>query len=512
MLEDDPADAEMILAALAKGNIDCQVVRVDNRGEFVKAIEGSNFDLVLSDYSLPSFDGLSALQIVRTRWSQKPFIFVSGSMGEELAIDTLKSGATDYVLKQRLSRLTPAVQRAIREAEERALRQDAERSRCRAEGLSRVLFDQVTVGVALADLEGLIIRANPAFQSIFGYSEDELIRISVLDLMHPEDAAVGTSLFDQLRTGQRASYELEKRFVRQDGTERLGRMIVSLIRDVGVPQCSAHIFEDITERKEFEKGYLRAQKMEVVGRLAAGFVHDLNNLLNVVNGYAQLLLVRAPAQDASRPALEQIREASDSAATITQRMLVFGRQQPVQVKILDLNSTIANIYPMLRSLAGNKVQVALRLAAQVSMIEADQTQIEQIMMNLATNARDAMRDRGELTITTENTQLDGAAAIKLNVTPGQYIALTIQDTGHGMDKATLSRIFEPFFTTKEVDKGTGLGLWIVAEAIQQYRGVITVDSEPGSGTTFSICLPVARTTIEAILIAEKLTEEPNAVA
>ncbi len=490
MLEDSPMDAELILSALADDGIDYEAVRVETRAEFLAAVESEPYDLVLSDCSLPSFDGVSALKISRSRRPEVPFIFVSGTMGEELAIETLKSGATDYVLKHRLGRLVPAVRRAIAEAADRAARQQAERSREEAESLFRALFDQVTVGVAIADLNGRIIRANPALESMMRYGLGALTSTMLSALTHPDDAAVGAEADQELRAGQRASYEIEKRFVRRDATVCWGRLVVSHIRgEDGTPRFSVNLIEDVTERKEMAQRFLQAQKIEVVGRLAAGFTHDFNNLLTLINGYSQVLLGQVSPHDPARRELQEIRSAGERANRLTQRLLTFGRQEVRRPATLHLNGIITSLDHMLRRFGGDDVRLILRLDPDAGFIEEDQTQIEQVIINLAVNARDAMPEGGELTMATERTYLDRLQADRYGVMTGEYVVLTVADTGHGMDSATRSRIFEPFFTTKEVGKGTGLGLWMVREIIQQGRGAVTVDSEQGKGTRFRIYLP-----------------------
>ena len=489
LLEDNPLDADLILTTLERAGIHHDSVRVDNREDFVNAIKNHGFDLILADFSLPSFDGLSALEIARSRHKDLPFIFVSGAIGEEVAIESLRKGATDYVLKQRLSRLAPAVGRALEEAGQQTLRREAE-------SLFRALFDQVTVGVAIADLDGRITRANPALQVLFGYGENELNGLQLANLTHPDDAGAARALDDELRLGSRASYELEKRFIRLDGTAIEGRVLVSLIhhnggRDGGVRQFSINLIEDVTARKELERGFLRAQKMEVVGRIAASFAHDFNNLLTVINGYADDLLDRFPEKDATSRKLREIRGSGERAAKLTQRLLSFSRKAPSCPQVLDLNSLLAELEPMLQRIVGAQTHLTIQPGGSKAMIEADHSQMEQAVMNLAINARDAMPDGGNLTITVGQIQVDDAAGAKLKVPLGQYVALTVQDTGSGMDENTQSKVFEAFFTTKEVGKGTGLGLWSVSETVRQSRGAISLESKLGVGTTFRIYLPAA---------------------
>jgi two-component system cell cycle sensor histidine kinase/response regulator CckA len=487
LLEDNPTDAELILTTLERAGIHHDAVRVDNPLDFVNAIENHGFDLIVADLCLPSFDGLSALKIVRDYHKDLPFIFVSGAIGEEVAIDSLRKGATDYVLKQRLTRLAPAVGRALEEAEQQILRREAE-------SLFRALFDQVTVGVAIADLDGRITRANLALHVLFGYGENELTGVQLVDLTHPEDVAVGRVLDQQLRSGSRGSYELEKRFIRRDGTAIDGRALVSLIQhngdQSGSRQLSINLIEDITPRKELERGFLRAQKMEFVGRIAASFAHDFNNLLMVINGYADDLLDGISERDTTNRKLREIRGSGERAAKLTQRLLSFSRKE--SSRLFDVNSLLTELEPTLQRIIGAQTHLIIQCSSLKAVIEADPSQIELAIMNLAINARDAMPNGGNLTITVGQVQVDEAAGAKLKVLPGQHVTLTVQDTGSGMDENTQSRVFEAFFTTKEVGKGTGLGLWSLSETVRQSRGAISMESKLGVGTTFRIYLPTAR--------------------
>lgn len=487
LLEDNPSDAELILATLAEEGVEYVAETVETRVAFLAALDRKNFDLVLSDCALPSFDGLTALKLCREKFPHVPFIFVSGTMGEERAIETLKSGATDYVLKDRLSRLGPAVRRAVAEAEGRGARQEAERSRSEAESLFRTLFDQVAVGVAIAEANGRIVKTNPALQSMLGYGEEALANAELAHITHPEDARTDAEPYRRLCKGEQTSYQIEKRLVRRDGTVFPVRMVVCLIRPNGqAARLSIHLIEDITERKKLEQSFVEAEKMEVVGRLAAGCAHDFNNLLTIINGYTQILLRRVPPE--AQTELREILEAGERATALTQRLLAYSRKQAHHPARLDLAALIRGLDNMLQRLVGDQICLEMRLDPEGGYVVADQTQVEQLIMNLVANARDAMPEGGDLIIATECAQPEDSGA------GPESVVLSITDTGCGMDAETLRHIFEPFFTTKEVGKGTGLGLWMVHEIVNQSRGSIAVDSEPGRGTSITICWPVAEGT------------------
>ncbi|HET8579659.1 MAG TPA: response regulator [Nitrospiraceae bacterium] len=370
-LEDSQTDAELLLATLAEEGITCEAQRVDTKADFLAALEQGGFDLIIADYSLPSFDGIAALALAREKSPEVPFILVSGTLGEELAIDTLQRGATDYILKQRLSRLVPSVQRALRELEERVERKRAE----------------------------------------------EALRQSE----------------EQLR---------------------------------------------------------QSQKMEAIGRLAGGIAHDFNNLLMIILGYNELLLSELDKDQKMRGQVEETQKAAERAVSLVRQLLAFSRKQVLDPQMLDLNDVVGNLEKMLRRLIGEDIELITRMDPSLGRVKADPGQLEQVIMNLAVNARDAMPQGGKLTIETASVEPAEAAARQLALTqPGPYVKLVVRDTGCGMDAATQAHIFEPFFTTKEEGKGTGLGLSTVYGIVKQSGGGIHVQSAPGQGTAFTIYLP-----------------------
>jgi two-component system, cell cycle sensor histidine kinase and response regulator CckA len=386
-LEDDPRDSRLIQRELDSLGLVCDFERVETEADFRAAIARGGFDLILADHSLPSFDALAALAIAREQVPNLPFICVSGSLGEELAIEALKHGATDYVLKQRLSRLAPAVRRALQEAAERANRQRAE-----------------------------------------------------------------------------------------------------------------------AEVKDLEARLRQSQKLEAVGQLAGGIAHDFNNLLTVINGYCERLIASAGEAGPARHDLDVIHKAGRRAASLTSQLLAFSRRQMLQPRVIELNATVRDIEKLLRRVIGESINMTTTLDPALDATRADPGQIEQVLMNLAINARDAMPDGGTLTIATTNLAVPEDASADLP--PGRYVQLSVRDTGHGMDEETLTHIFEPFFTTKEVGKGTGLGLPTVYGIVMQSGGHITVESAPNEGTAVHVYLP----RVDPVAAASAAAAPPPAAA
>ena len=370
-LEDDPVDAELITTTLIEGGIPCQSQLVDTRQAFVAALKEGRMDLILADYSIPGFDGMTALTLARQHRPDVPFLFVSATIGEELAIDAMHQGATDYVLKQRLGRLVPSVQRALRELDDRAERKRAE----------------------------------------------EALRQS-------------------------------------------------------------------------EKQFRQSQKMEAVGRLAGGIAHDFNNLLTVIMGYSQILLTELGPQHPLRGKIEETLKAGGKAASLIRQLLTFSSKQSTDPKILSLNTAVTSLENMLRRLIGEDVQFVVKLDPKNGRLRADQTHLEQVLVNLVVNARDAMPKGGTITIETAQVELTRSPVYHIApLQPGSYVQLTVSDTGCGMDLKTQSHIFEPFFTTKGEGKGTGLGLSTVYGIVTQCGGAIDVTSRVGHGTRFDLYFP-----------------------
>ena len=370
-LEDNPVDAELITATLMEGGIPCQSQLVDTRQVFLAALKEGRMDLILADYSIPGFDGMAALALARQHCPDVPFLFVSATIGEELAIDAMHQGATDYVLKQRLGRLVPSVQRALRELDNRAERKRAE----------------------------------------------EALRQS-------------------------------------------------------------------------EKQFRQSQKMEAVGRLAGGIAHDFNNLLTVILGYSQVLSAELGPQHPLRGKVDETLKAGERAATLIRQLLAFSRKQSLDPKVLSLNTAITNLVSLLCRLIGENIKLVTTLDPTNGRLCADQAQLEQVLVNLVVNARDAMPNGGMLTIETAHVELVRSPVYHLTpLAPGPYVRLAVADTGCGMDRKTQSHIFEPFFTTKGEGKGSGLGLSTVFGIVTQCGGAIDVTSRVGHGTRFDLYFP-----------------------
>jgi len=371
------------------------------------------------------------------------------------------------------------------EAQVEQLRESEQRFRELAENVREVFF--------VVDPEsGRSLYLSPAYEEVFGHSREHAYAVpnSWLDAVHQEDRERMLEAMLASARGEQQSGDAY-RVVRPDGSIRWVRGQVSPVRDAtGRTVRLVGIAEDITELKRTEERFLKAQRMEAVGRLAGGIAHDFNNLLTAILGTAELLLEDLPATDPRRADVEEIRKAGSRAADLTRQLLAFSRSQVLEPKVVDPNVMVADMDKLLRRLIGEDVELRTILGRDLGAVRADPGQLEQVIVNLAVNARDAMPQGGKLTIETANAELDESYARQHEpVRPGAYVMLAVSDTGVGMDAATKARIFEPFFTTKEKGKGTGLGLATVYGIVKQSGGYIWVYSEPGQGATFKLYFP-----------------------
>jgi two-component system, cell cycle sensor histidine kinase and response regulator CckA len=359
--------------------------------------------------------------------------------------------------------------------------------------------EQTPMGFTHALLDGHYVFVNHRFCNMLGYTEQELLQRTYQSITHPDDLNLDLELVQKIMTEEIQNYSLEKRYIRKDGSFVWTNISVILLRDhANNPSYFIAVIEDISQRKQVEiehtalqQQLLQSQKMESVGRLAGGVAHDFNNLLSVILGYSEMLLLDTNSLNHfAQESLHEIQKAGDRAKILTKQLLAFGRKQILEIKIIDLNLIIPDIEKMLKRLIGEDVEVITQLAPTLGMIKVDSDQMEQILLNLAVNARDAMPEGGKLIIETNNLEIvQESDNITDSIPVGQYVTLTVTDTGCGMDEETLTHLFEPFYTTKDRGRGSGLGLATVYGIVKQHGGEIVVQSELGKGSSFRIYLP-----------------------
>ncbi len=485
MVEDNDNDAVLINRELARLTPPPAVQHVRTKPAFAAALEGFAPHAILSDHNIPGFGGWEALEIAQRARPDVPFILVTGSLDDETAVRYLKGGAADYILKDRLVRLGPALLEALERARQREALREQER-------LLRQIIDANPSLIFVKDWNGRFVLVNQATAHVYGTTVDALVGKTDGDFNRnmEEVAHFLRDDRDVMSSGQ-SKIIAEEPVTNPAGETRWFQTIKVPLRSPAEGTATLlGVATEITERKRLEEQLLQSQKMEAVGQLAGGVAHDFNNILTAIVGYTDLLAAELASNVRQLEDLEEIRKAARRAAALTRQLLAFSRKQVLEPRIIDVNAVVLNLDKMLRSLISENIELKTDLADNLGAARADPNQIEQVIMNLAINARDAMPDGGTVTIETGNVTLDDAyAGQHVSVIPGEYVMLAVSDTGCGMDAKTQSRIFEPFFTTKPAGRGTGLGLSTVYGIVKQTGGNIWLYSEPGKGTTFKIYLP-----------------------
>ncbi|MEV6633322.1 response regulator [Actinoplanes sp. NPDC051470] len=497
LIEDSEDDAVLVANRLRRTGLRVAYERVETAEAMSAALLHQAPDIVISDNGMPAFNAEAALRLLRETGLDVPFIVVSGQIGEESATALMRAGAHDFVLKDKLARLGPAVQRELREARDRqdrrraqaALRDSEERFRLVAENLQDVLF-RFRPGPVPA-LEYI----SPAIATVTGLLPDELYEQPELlfNILEPEDRDLMRRSWQSPPDGP-----LTLRWSRPDGSRAYAEQRLVTVYDAGVPTAVEGILRDITEqveaaeqRQELERKLHQVERLDSLGQLAGGVAHDFNNLLGVIGGYTNFVLDELGPDHPCRPDLENIDHAARRAAALTRQLLIFSRLQPSHPVVVNLNDVVGEIERLLRRTIGEDIEFSTDLRPDLEFVTIDPSRLEQIIMNLVVNARAAMPEGGHLVIRTASSNDVPATAIGNQPPSRRYVCLTVADTGCGMDEEVQQRAFEPFFTTRSTGQGSGLGLATVYGAVQEAYGAITVDSAPGAGTRITVYLPAA---------------------
>lgn len=616
VIERAAADAELCLHELQQAGFQCRPHIVGTREEFLDHFRRFHYDIVLADYRLPGWTAMDALTVIRESGNEIPLIMVTGTLGEEIAVECIRQGVTDYVLKDHLARLPIVVARALEEKTSRDARAFMVEALRQSEANSLFLFAHNPLPMWVLEKGSLrFLQVNDAALRHYGYERIEFLHMSISDLHPPDEIPRLLGSFQASSAGGKSAGQWHHRLkdgssidveffthsiesserpavlvVAQDITERklaeeerqkflalaennrdfiavtdlrcnvqyinpAGRAILGmgeaetvhkthaqdyvaaadfpLLRDTiiptilssghwegelrfrhhqtgqlipmdyvgfllkdlqsGEPRLVATVSRDISERRSLEQQLRQAQKFEAIGQLAGGIAHDFNNVIGAILGWAELGAEQASSSDAPYATyFKKIHTQCDRVTALIRQLLAFARRQILEPQNIDLNQSVQDVVTLLGGVIGKDVELRTTLADDLSVVRVDPTQLEQVLMNLCMNARDAMPKGGLLSIETHNADFSAVQCRQdAELQPGRFAALSVSDSGVGMDAGVREHIFEPFFTTKGIGKGTGLGLATVYGIVKQHGGFILVDTEPGCGSTFHIFLPVS---------------------
>ena len=488
-LEDNSLDADLLRRTLDTEGLHFEIVHATNKQNFETALNQGPFDLVISDYAIPGWNGLQALDLVREKDPAVPFIFFSGALGEERAVEALKRGATDYVLKNRLPRLLPVIHRALSGVEDHRKRKHAEQALREAELRYRILFEQSPEAIVVLDPQTMRpLDFNDEACRQLGYSREEFAQLSLLDHNAEDQPDVVRSGLAEVLDSGRSEFETHHRTKR--GELRTVWVTLRLIEIQGRPAFHS-IWRDITARQETERRLLRSQRLESIGTLAGGIAHDLNNALAPILMSTSLL--REGASQETVVLLDMIETSAQRGAAMVRQLLTFAKGIDGQRILLQPRHLLNEMEKIIKSTFPKNIQLQIQVPRDGCQVLGDATQLHQVLLNLCVNARDAMADGGTLTLEVATTDVDPALAGTIEgATPGRYVVIRATDSGTGISPEIIDRIYDPFFTTKGPEKGTGMGLSTVLGIVRSHGGFIRVESKLGLGASFSVYLPLAQ--------------------
>ena len=494
LVEDDDAYAGLMAHELESSPV--ALDRVRSLADANRQLRSQSYDAVLLDLDLPDSSGIATVESLYATEPDVPIVVLTAHPDASLAVTAMQHGAQDYLSKDASD--GAVITRALRYARERA---DFRRSLRERDSKLRALIENSYDAVTLVSHDFKILYDSASVERVTGFTPEERLGRNADRFLHPDDAAVIAERFAYCLAHPDEVLQIDFRFLHKDGGYRWGQAVG--VNRLGDPAVAAIVVNhrDVTEHRSMETALrasedeLRhAQKLGAVGRLAGGVAHDFNNVLTAIFGYTDLLLEQFAPSDVRRADVQEIRRSAERAAALTRQLLVFSRKQVLQPRELDLNGVISSLQKLLSRLVGDDIQLVIALQPDLYRIHADAGQIEQVLMNLVANARDAMTEGGTVRISTLNATIC-ETFLRPGLTPGDYARLAVQDEGTGMTESVREHVFEPFFTTKAEEKGTGLGLATVEAIVKAAGGGIYVeDSVTGQGTTFAVYLPRAAVT------------------
>jgi hypothetical protein len=488
LVEDSEHDAELLLHELSRAGYKPSARRVDSAVEMAAALAQDDWDLIISDYVLPQFSGLEALKIVQRRNLDIPFIIVSGKIGEEVAVEALKAGAHDYLLKDRLVRLPAAIDRELREATQRRKRREADQALRESEDRYRRLVESSPEATCIC-AHGLFVYVNAACVKLFGAgSPIDLIGKSYIELVDPNYRDLVTEYLRQAADGTDGAL-LEHRVQRFNNSAVVVEMVARSI-SYHREQAVQIVCRDITARKFMEDQLHHGERMDAISRMAGGVANDFNNLLAVITGYAGLIRSSIAPGDKLLEDVEQITRSADRAYALTQELMALSRKQALRLAPMNLNTLLTKNEGLIQRVLGDDIELHINLSPDLGLIHGDNAQMENMLMNLSVRARDSMPNGGRLVFQTRNFTQEDKKLLPLNeLRAGDFICLLVADTGAGIPEEAQPHVFEPFYVGHSARTGSGLALATVYATVKQHGGHISYNSQEGAGSTFRIYLP-----------------------
>jgi PAS domain S-box-containing protein len=498
MVEDSEDDALLLIRSLRKSGYKPTAERVQTAQDMTLALLDQPWDIILCDFNMPGFSGIDAIELLKYMKLDIPLIVVSGVIGEETALSCIHRGASDYIMKGNLTRLGLAVRRELEKKEMRARQKKDEEALRESEEKFKTIANYTVDWESWFGPDGKYLWVNPGVERITGYSAEEILAMPdfISVVIAEEDRDTFTQNFRSALTGTRGE-NFEIRYLHKNGSKLWLSLSWQPVFDtqgnfLGI-RTSGRDITDIRlaeeESRKLEKQLFDAQKMEAMGELAGGIAHDFNNILSGIMGYAELAL-RQKDENTRHRSIHQILNAAERARNLIKQILAFSRHVEQNKKPMDLQEAVREAMKLLRATLPRTIEMRQTLMDQPVIIDADYTQMHQVIMNICTNAAQAMGENGgvlDICITREDLSVKRAG--KVHLKPGDYVKLSISDTGQGIDPAIINRIFDPFFTTKNIGEGTGLGLSVVYGIVKNHDGIVQVTSSPGQGASFHIYLP-----------------------